>query len=84
MKPERELYPQVYDWDNLWLAYVNAARGKRGHGPAASFEYKLADNLLQLQAELRDKTYQPGRYHSFSDSLALLEWRLQPTVGARC
>lgn len=65
VQPERELYPRVYDWDNLWLAYGNASRGKRGHAPAATFEYKLADNLLQLQAELRERTYQPGRYHSF-------------------
>lgn len=65
IQPERELYPQVYDWDNLWLAYEKAARGKRGHAPAATFEYMLADNLLQLQDELREKTYQPGRYHSF-------------------
>lgn len=64
-QPERELYPQVYDWDNLWLAYQKAARGKRGHAPAAMFEYRLADNLLQLQEELHEKTYQPGRYHSF-------------------
>lgn len=35
IQPERELYPQVYDWDNLWLAYEKAARGKRGHAPAA-------------------------------------------------
>jgi hypothetical protein len=65
MNAERELYPQVYDWDNLWAAYEKASRGKRGHAPAASFEYKLADNLLQLQEELREKTYLPGRYHSF-------------------
>ncbi|MFC1463970.1 MAG: hypothetical protein ACFLMY_03885 [Candidatus Brachytrichaceae bacterium NZ_4S206] len=35
IQPEREIYPQVYDWDNLWLAYEKAARGKRGHAPAA-------------------------------------------------
>lgn len=65
MKPERELSPSVFAWDNLWLAYQRASCGKRGRTPAASFEYKLADNLLQIQAELREQTYRPGRYHSF-------------------
>ncbi|MCS6847953.1 MAG: RNA-directed DNA polymerase [Anaerolineae bacterium] len=65
VQPERELFPRVCDWDNLWLAYERASRGKRGGAPAATFEYMLADNLLQLQEELREKTYQPGRYHSF-------------------
>jgi hypothetical protein len=49
----------------LWQAYRNAARGKRGQAAAAAFELYLADNLLQLQTELQEKTYQPGAYHSF-------------------
>jgi RNA-directed DNA polymerase len=59
------LYAQVYDWDNLLLAYRKASRGKRGKAPAARFEYRLEDNLVTLQEELRDKTYRPGTYHSF-------------------
>ena len=59
------LYEQICTWDNLHLAWRNAARGKRGKEPAARFEYRLEDNLLQLQAELRSKTYRPGNYHSF-------------------
>jgi retron-type reverse transcriptase len=31
----------------------------------AAFEYDLEGNLLRLEAELRDKTYRPGPYHSF-------------------
>jgi hypothetical protein len=58
-------YPHVYTWDNLWLAWRQAAKGKRGRPPAASFEYRLADNLLALQQELRSKTYTPGPYASF-------------------
>ena len=59
------LYPQVWDWDNLLLAYRKASKGKRGKPPAAGFEYHLEDNLVQLQAELRDKSYRPGPYASF-------------------
>ncbi len=55
----------VYDWDNLYLAYRKASKGKRGLGDVAEFEYKLEDNLFQLQQELKEQTYQPGKYHSF-------------------
>jgi hypothetical protein len=59
------LYPRVYAWDNLLLAHRKASKGKRGKAPAARFEYHLEDNLITLQAELGDKTYRPGAYHSF-------------------
>ncbi|MBK8783145.1 MAG: hypothetical protein IPO22_15360 [Anaerolineales bacterium] len=55
----------LYDWDNLLLAYRKASKGKRGLADVAEFEYKLEDNLLQLQRELQEQTYQPGEYHSF-------------------
>lgn len=60
-----DLMTQVADWDTLMAAYRLAARGKRGQGPAARFEFCLGDNLLALQAELQDRTYRPGAYHSF-------------------
>lgn len=52
-------------WANLWRAFANAARGKRGHAPAATFEFDLADNLPALQTELQNQPCQPGPYHSF-------------------
>ena len=65
MKAYRNLYPQVCDWDNLYLAYRKARRGKRGRAPAATFEYNQEANLVQLHQELIAKTYAPGDYHSF-------------------
>jgi hypothetical protein len=59
------MYDVICSWDNLRLAYRNAARGKRGRGAAARFEYRLADNLLQLQEELVYRRYRPGPYDSF-------------------
>jgi RNA-directed DNA polymerase len=58
-------YPAIHDWQNLRLAYHYASRGKRGKQAAAAFEYCLADNLLELEHELRTKSYQPGPYTSF-------------------
>ena len=59
------MYAQLCSWDNLLLAYRKASRGKRGHPNVALFEYHLEDNLLLLQQELLNFSYQPGAYHSF-------------------
>ena len=65
MKTYRNLYPQVWDFENLYLAYRKARRGKRGRVPAAEFERIQDDELLALQDELRQRTYHPGPYNSF-------------------
>jgi retron-type reverse transcriptase len=65
VKTYRHLYPQVWDWENLYLAWRKARKGKRGLEPAATFEYNLETNLLRLMRELRDKTYRPSPYTSF-------------------
>jgi len=59
------LYAAVCDWENLCLAYQHASRGKRGKYAAAAFEYRLADRLLELEDELRTRSYRPGPYTSF-------------------
>jgi len=64
-KTYRHLYPQIWDWDNLLLAYRKARKGKRARLPAATFEFYREDNLVALQEELAEKRYQPGSYHSF-------------------
>ena len=52
-------------WENLFLAYQEASRGKRGRPAVAVFEHRLGENLLRLQEELRSGDYRPGSYHSF-------------------
>ncbi len=59
------MFEKVYDWDNLLLAYRKASRGKRGRAAAAGFEFRLEDNLVELQEELSEKRYHPGEYTSF-------------------
>ena len=65
LKTYRNLYPKVCDWENVYLAYRKARKGKRGRLPAATFEYNQEANLVQLHQELIAKTYTPGDYHSF-------------------
>jgi RNA-directed DNA polymerase len=60
-----ELQEQLCNWLNIQWAYQSASRGKRGREATAAFEMMLADNLLELENELRGKTYQPGKYTSF-------------------
>lgn len=38
VKTYRNLYPQVYDFENLYRAYRKARRGKRSKAPASAFE----------------------------------------------
>lgn len=59
------LQKKLGSWLNLQWAYQNAARGKRGRGATAEFEYSLGDNLVELEMELKEQTYQPGEYSSF-------------------
>jgi RNA-directed DNA polymerase len=65
VKTYRDLYPQVCSFDNLYLGYLAARKGKRGKEPVASFEHRFEEKLLRLQEELESKTYKPGRYHNF-------------------
>lgn len=65
MKTYKHLYPQVYDFENLYLAWRKARKGKRGRPGAAEFERVQEDELLALQGELQSFTYTPGAYHSF-------------------
>ena len=59
------MFDAITGWDNLWLAYRLAARGKRRMGSATAFEHQVADRLIALQNNLRMKTYRPGAYRHF-------------------
>lgn len=60
------MFASIVDWDNLWLAYRRAAKGKRSTASVARFEFLVADRLVELQAELLAKTYRPGPYTHFT------------------
>ena len=58
-KKFRNLYQQVYQWDNLLLAYKEARRGKTYSSSFLKFkEYHLA-NLRHLQLRLIEQTWSP-------------------------
>lgn len=64
-KSYANLYPQIYDFENLYRAYLKARCGKRYRPEVLAFTARLEENLLQLQNELIWKTYRTGRYREF-------------------
>ena len=65
MKTYKHLYENVCDFENIYLAYRKARKGKRGRAQPAMFERVQDDELLALQEELQTQSYTPGAYHSF-------------------
>lgn len=65
MKTHNHLWPAVVSFENLLLAARKAQKGKRFKENTAQFNLELEKELLQLQKELIDRTYQPGRYKVF-------------------
>jgi RNA-directed DNA polymerase len=65
LKTHKHLYPQIASFENLYLAFKAARKGKRARPDVAGFEFNLEANLLDLQGELQSETYRPGRYYNF-------------------
>lgn len=65
MKRYGNLYPQIIDFENIILASRQAQKGKRFRDNVLEFNYHLETELIRLQKQLTDKTYQPGAYRTF-------------------
>ena len=66
MKTYKNLYPQLCTFENLYLAFCKARRGKRSRRDVAAFENNLDVELLQLQEEFQSQTYRPSPYRHFT------------------
>ena len=78
MKTYKNLYPQIYTFENLYTAYRKARAGKRSRVDVAAFEFDMEQNLLQLQRELRDQTYRPGPYTTSTSVSQSGGWSARP------
>lgn len=65
MKRRGNLYPQIIDFKNILLSAKKAEKGKRFRENILEFNYNLEAELIKLQQELTNKTYQPGDYRTF-------------------
>jgi retron-type reverse transcriptase len=59
-------YSNVYDFANLYEAYLKARKQKRYRSEVLQFSYCLERELLILQKELKEKTYATGEYRPFT------------------
>ncbi|MEE9354054.1 MAG: reverse transcriptase domain-containing protein [Methylococcaceae bacterium] len=64
-KQYHDIFQQITEFSNIWLAWQKAARGKRSKISTATFEMALEDQLITLQQELQTQTWRPGGYYSF-------------------
>ena len=65
MKTYDNLYPNLFDIDNLYLAYKKAKKGKSNKDYVKEFQKDLMNNLAKLRLELFFKTYKPKPLKTF-------------------
>ncbi|NNG67359.1 reverse transcriptase/maturase family protein [Caldanaerobacter subterraneus] len=65
MKRIKNMYEKIYDFENLYQAYLEARKNKRYRDEVLKFTANLEENLIQIQNELIYKTYKVGRYREF-------------------
>lgn len=64
-KKYRNLYEQIYTWDNLLDAYKKTCNGKRRTWGYLEFKEYDELNLRNIQQELEDRSYKIGNYRHF-------------------
>jgi retron-type reverse transcriptase len=65
MKTYKNLYSQVYDFQNLLKSYYQARKCKSKKKYIIDFEWNLEKNLFDIQKKLKNRNYQFGQYQSF-------------------
>lgn len=61
----KHLYPAIYDFGNLYDAYLRARRSKRYRAEVLRFTARLEEELITLQNELVHHAFKPGRHREF-------------------
>ena len=52
MKRIKNIFSEIYDFENLYYAYKDAIKGKRYREDIMLYTDKLEENLIELQNEL--------------------------------
>jgi len=66
MKRLGNLWHKIISFENFYLAYRKARRGKQHKASVAQFILNLEVELLKLQQEVIDNIYLPGEYRLFT------------------
>lgn len=65
MKRIGYLFGDICTLENLYLAHLNASKGKRNRKEVQRFGADLQANIYQIQQELLQHTYTTGKYSVF-------------------
>ncbi len=65
MKRYGELFDKITGLQNLYLAAAKSFRGKKFKHTVAPFYFDLENEILRIQRELKDRSYQPLPYRIF-------------------
>lgn len=65
VKTIKNIYEKIYDFENLYQAYLSARCCKRYREEVLAFTANLEENLIEIQNELIYQTYKVGKYHEF-------------------
>lgn len=65
MRRHKNLYSQIVSFQNLLKAARLAQRNKRFKFATARFNFFLEKEICDLQKQLQEKSYEPGKYHHF-------------------
>ena len=66
MKTQKNLFERVFSFENLYMSYLKARRGKNNSSEVLEFTYDLENNLAALQKKLQNGTYRTGKYRCFT------------------
>jgi len=61
----KNIYTKIYEFENLYQAYLKARKSKKYNGEVLRFTQHLESNLIQIQNELIYNKYQPSKYNQF-------------------
>lgn len=65
MKRITGIYGKIYDYENLYYAYLEAQKLKRYRPEVLRFSADVDTNLIEIQNELIWRTYHVGKYREF-------------------
>ena len=66
MKRAGGLFDSLASFENIYLAYLKARRGKRHRESVDRFGFHLEGEILRLQKDLEEGRYEPGRMMEFT------------------
>ncbi len=66
MKEKQFDYTKIYDFQNLYRAYLVSRRSKRTTGEVIQFELDVGTSISRLQQELSEGSYQLSGYYHFT------------------